>query len=176
MRRRFPHALAALLGLLLTTPVTAAARESGQRHGLKFSHLARVYYSFEDIKPVVINSGSEPVYLSSFHPQAAARLMRLNEETGVWEFGQWTTQCGAVANVGMPIEVLPGGSFWPRVLWRYSTDDWDNPTAFETADDERRPLAGRYKLSLRYALKPWVPGGPPGPIYSVRSEEFTVAR
>ena len=166
---------AALLGLLLTMPLTAGARESKQRHGIKFSHLARVYYSFEHINPAVINSGSEPVYLSSFHPQAAARLVRLNEETGVWEYGQWTIQCGTVANVGRPIEVLPGGSFWPRVLWQYSTDDWDEPTAFETAGDERRPLAGRYKLSLRYALKPWVVGGSPGPIYSVESEEFAVA-
>jgi hypothetical protein len=158
--------------LLLTTP--AGARESKPWRALEFGHLARVYYSFEHIRPVVSNTGDRAVYLSSFHPQAAARLMRFNEGTGEWEYGEWARQCASVPNVGKPIEVLPGGSYWPAVFWQYSMDDWDKPTAFETADDERRPLAGRYKLSLSYALRPWVLGGSPGPIFSVKSEEFTV--
>ena len=166
------HIFALLLLPALCTP--APALEPKAKRPLEFIHLSTLYHSFEHIAPVVANTGDKPLYLSSFHPQAAAQLVRFNEETGAWEGGAWARQCATVAGVTKPIEVLPGGSFLPQVFWQYSMDDWEHPTAFETADDARRPLRGRYKLALRYAEEPWMLGHTPPRIYTVESAEFTV--
>ena len=171
MRVRLPHISFALLLIPLSA---ALGQKAENRHGLTFINLSPVYYSFEHIRPILANAGGKSVYLSSFHPQAAAQLVRFNEDTGGWEYGAWTRLCASVANVTKPIEVLPGGSFQPRVLWQYSMDDWGNPTAFVTRDEEKRHLKGRYKIALRYAEEPWMLGNSPKRIHIVSSAEFVV--
>jgi len=168
--------IAAVLLLAFVTSASTASHQTKlkEKHRLQFANLLTYYTDFADLKPLLINYGDKSIYLSSFHPQAAARLVRFNDESTEWEYGEWTRSCGSVANVTKPIEVFPGTGFEPRILWGYSMDNWDKPTAFVTLKEQKRRLTGRYKLSLQYSEEPWMLGHTPKVKYTVESQEFIV--
>jgi len=134
------------------------------------------YESFDDIKPVLVNSGQRSIFLARIWPHGWAQLERLSETTGEWESGQWSGGCGTVAKATIPIEIKPRTERSIEVYWQLSTDDWDRPEHFVVGGSrEERPLEGRYRFGLRYALEPWTLIHHPSSIYMAYSPEFVVS-
>lgn len=135
------------------------------------------YRGFDQIKPVLVNKGGESVFLSRIWPHGFAQLQRLNETTGKWESGDWGIGCGTVKDPTTPIEIKAHTERAIHVYWQLSADDWNEPNHFVIADSlEKRPLGGKYRFTLRYSLKPWTIVHHPGPIYTIVSPEFLVAK
>ena len=75
--------IAALVLMISLSAVPAFTQSKlKEKHRLEFTNLLTHYSDFADIKPLLINNGDKSIFLSSFHPQAAARLVRLNNESG----------------------------------------------------------------------------------------------
>ena len=161
------------LTIILSLFLVSFVQGQKQKHRLEFSNILPSYTAFDQIKPLLLNNDEKSFFLSALHPQASARLERFNDETQKWEGGAWARYCASVANVTKPIEVTAGGSFEPRVYWQYSMNDWDKPTAFETASDQEHPLKGKYRLALEYSEEAWILGKFPKIKYVVRSAEFS---
>ena len=172
MSHGYPSKAAVIIVLLLVKPL------SGQADGrptLSWSGIVPRYSGFAEIQPVLLNSGSSPVFLSRIWPHGSAQLQRFNEATGEWESGRWSGGCGTVQKAFIPIEVPPHSERPIDLLWQLSTDDWDTPTHFVAAVWNERPLAGKYRLLLRYAHRPWTLGRSPGNIYHSLSPEFLIS-
>ena len=158
--------------LLLPPGAQARGVESPVGGALWFDNVRSQYRSFEEIKPSLINAGPQSVYLKWTHPHGA-RLERFDDETGQWEAGGKGTDCGT--GLGRPIEIKAGESRDVNVEWEMSTDDSENPTFFRLADhDTLRPLGGRYRLILPYAVEVWAMGRSPDRIYYLKSWEFWI--
>ncbi len=82
--------------------------------------------------------------------------------------------CGTVAHAGVPIEIKPNSRRHTQVYWQLSTDKWERPHYFVVDSREHRPLDGRYRFVLRYALEPWTLIQHPTAIYTLISSEFLV--
>jgi len=121
-------ALIALLFLPIASAQTALEKKSGCP---VFRGLLQQYKNFRDIRPTPENPSDSSVFLSSFHPKAAARLLRYNNQMKEWEAGQWTMYCGSTVGVTKPIEIKSGESLRPNIYWQVSTNDWDKPTALK---------------------------------------------
>ena len=142
---------------------------------LTWKHVSTRYKSFNEIKPVLVNEGKQSVFLSRIYPDGSAQLERFNESTGKWESGEWGIRCATVQQPNVPIEIPSKTERSVEVYWQLSTEDWDNPTHFvvETSS-EKRPLEGKYRFMLRYALNPWTVFHHPDAIYTIVSPEFLV--
>lgn len=162
--------------MLVFTCVGAYAQETAQSpETLSWKNAASQYRSLQAIKPSVENVRNSPVFLSRIWPDGSAQLQRLNDETNEWEFGAWGIRCGTVRRPFTPIEIPAHGERKIDVFWQRSTDDWNSPRHFVVFQStEKRPLKGKYRLVLRYALEPWTVGHYPSAVYSISSSEFTV--
>jgi hypothetical protein len=148
---------------------------SAAKPSLAWENIRAEYQSLDEIKPTLANHESHPIYLSRIWPHGSAQLKRFNESSGKWELGAWSGGCGTVANPTVPIEIKPDESSQIHVFWQLSTDDWDHPKSFVTEDHEtKRPLKGKYKIVLRYALTPWTLIHHPKQTYIIESREFQV--
>lgn len=164
-----------ILILLLTLPIMAAQNAiENEKDRPVFGGLLQKYKSLRDINPVLENNSDKSVFLCSFYPQASAQLIRFNDKTKKWEAGHWTRYCATVSGVTKSIEIKPGETFTPQIYWQISMEGWDKPRAFITTDDQKRPLRGKYKLTIAYAREPWVLGNFPKHRYGVSSDEFIV--
>lgn len=142
---------------------------------LEWRNVLPRYRSFKEIKPTLVNAGDVPIYLSRLYPDGAAHLQRFDEAKSEWENGDWSITCGTVANAGVPIEIKARSNREIVVYWQLSTDDWDNPKRFVVLHSrEDRPLSGRYRFTLRYALEPWTLVHRPSATYTLTSTEFIV--
>lgn len=135
------------------------------------------YESFDQIKPTLVNESGRSIYLGRLWPDSFAQLLRFDESSGKWEAGAWGIRCGVVDKPTLPIEIKTDETVPIEVYWQRSMDDSDHPKFFVLTDDEtKRPLNGKYKLLLRYALTPWTLIHHPKQIYSTESPEFTVGQ
>jgi len=150
---------------------------------LRWRNVAETYTSFADIKPILVNDGDGTIYLSRVSP--SARLLRYNTESKQWELGHQGFICGNVLDEGVPIPIGAHGESNISVAWWRSTGDdaipkfffVQNPKSFFTPGPEyQRPLAGRYKLTLQYALLPWTVAQHPKQVFSIESPEFNVVQ
>ena len=97
------------------------------------------------------------------------------EATGDWESGAWGITCGTVSDATIPIEIKPRTEKTIQVYWQLSTDDWDKPKRFVVGGSrEEKPIAGRYRFVLDYALQPWTSVQHPNAVYTIVSPEFLV--
>jgi len=157
---------------LITVQAQAVSPSSAK---LKWKNVSSHYIGFSQIKPALLNEGEESIFLSRIWPHGYAQLMRFNDKTKSWELGNWGIGCGTVNNATVPIEIKSKTEQAVYVYWQLSADDWDNPKHFMVEGSlERRPIRGKYKFFLRYALKPWTLAHRPGPIYTIESPEFYV--
>jgi hypothetical protein len=141
---------------------------------LAWQNVASHYQRFDQISPLLVNSGQKSIFLSRIWPHGSAQLERLSEETGIWEPGEWSGGCGVVSKATVPIEIKPRTERAIDVYWQLSTDDWDKPTHFVAETDEERPVEGRYRFVLRYSMEPWALLHHPAAIYKILSPEFVV--
>jgi hypothetical protein len=166
------------VALVAFTSITAHAE-------LHWRNIAATYKSFADVKPTLVNLGDRTVYLSRVYP--FARLLRFNPESKRWEIGNQGFVCGTVPDESVPIAIEATAERNISVdWWNASTgDDESNPnpnffivedpsSSFMPSPNSRRPIAGRYKLTLNYALMPWTSDSQPKPILSFESPEFNV--
>jgi hypothetical protein len=166
--------LLVLLLFGLTASVTQVAPQSPVT--LTWKHVSARYKSLNEITPVLVNEGKQSVFLSRIWPDGSAQLERFNESTGKWESGEWGVRCGTVQQPDVPIEIPSKAERSVDVYWQLSTDDWDNPTHFVVrTPTENRPLEGKYRFMLRYALMPWTVFRHPKAVYTIVSPEFLVA-
>ena len=150
----------------------AQSKSSSVERAIFFSNLEPQYQRFSDIKLRFVNSSGQSVFLKWFYPNGA-KLMRLNEETGEWEAG--VTGIGCLTGMSKPIEVKPGETLDIQLDWELSTDSLDNTQFFELPDHKTyRPLNGRYKIYMPYALEEWSRGRKPKKIYPLESSEFSI--
>jgi len=140
---------------------------------LVWQDVAPRYKTFVEIKPVLINSGPNSIFLSRIWPHSAAQLERLSEETGNWESGSWSGGCGSVANATKPIEIKSHTERQIIVDWELSTDEGNKHFVAATSRAER-PIPGTYRFVLRYSLEPWTLISHPRLIYEAISPEFVV--
>jgi len=161
---------------LLAAPLVASGQTAVRETSLlKWKNIAPAYRKFSEIKPVLVNQESAPIFLSRLWPDGSAQLERYNESTHEWEPGDWGITCGVVRDPTLPIEIKAGSEYEVDVYWQLSSDDWKKPKHFVVYETlEKRPLTGKYKFILRYALKPWTTVHHPGAIYVIESQEFMV--
>ena len=151
------------------------AQQAKSPASLRWANVSPKYRSFEQIKPKLLNSSEVSVFLSRLWPDGNARLERFNENTQEWESGDWGITCGVVLKATVPIEIKPHSQREIQVYWQLSTDKWENPQHFVLSQSrERRPLGGKYRFVLRYALQPWTLVHHPPTTYSFVSPEFVV--
>jgi hypothetical protein len=164
-----------LLLLFLLCSGSVSAQSAFPEHvALEWKNVMTQYSSFDEIKPVLVNSGARSIFLSRLWPDGMAQLERFNEQKGKWESGKWSTRCGTVKYPDVPIEIKPETEHIVDLYWMASTDQGDKHFV-ESQSNEARPIEGKYRFFLRYALKPWAMGaGDPGQILSFRSPEFSV--
>ena len=164
--------------LMLLSLASSFAQDSPDSPAsLRWRDISLEYKNFSEIRAVLVNDGTQSVFLSRIYPHGYAQLDRLNENTGEWEEGAWGISCGTVADATIPIEVPPQTERDIKVYWQLSTDDWDKPKHFVTlSSHENRPLAGRYKFTLRYSLEPWTIAHEPRVIHKITSSEFLVTK
>lgn len=126
---------------------------------------------------ILVNNTGQSIYLGRLYPDPFPRLMRFDEGSGKWELGEWSIRCGSVDKPTEPIEIKSGETFPLAVSWQLSMDDWDHPTFFVAKDHEtKRPLKGKYKLVLSYALTPWTLIHHPKQVFTIESPEFQVVQ
>ena len=164
-----------LLTVLFTTGLSAQ-NSFPKGVDLAWNNVQSEYTNFSEIKPVLVNNGKSPIFLSRLWPNGMAQLQRFNPDTSSWENGEWGITCGTVANPTVPIEIKPQSERKVNLFWAASMDDGDKPTHFiEGKTDQPRPLEGRYRFFLRYTLKPWtLLAGDHGTIFAFVSPEFSV--
>jgi hypothetical protein len=167
-----------LLTVLMFISIAAPAQRPSSGGDLPFFKDVRSsYQDFDQISPVLVNGRGDSIFLSRLWPYGNARVERFNDDTGKWESGEWPGGCGVVDKPNEPIEIKPHDQFAIAILWRWSMDDWDKPKYFVLPDHEtKRPLNGKYKLVLRYALTPWTVLRHPKETFTTESTEFTVGR
>jgi len=165
-----------LLVLLLFGLTASLAQVAPQSPAtLTWKHVSARYRGFNEIKPVLLNEGKQSVFLSRIYPDEFAQLERFDESTGKWESGEWAIRCATVSQPSVPIEIQPKTERSIQIYWQVSTDDWDNPKHFVVETSlEKRPLEGKYRFMLRYALKPWTVFHNPDAIYTIVSPEFLI--
>jgi hypothetical protein len=166
------RALGALFVLVL---VASPAQPDRVSHAVAWKGIAPQYAHFNQIRPVLMNTGKSSIFLSRIWPHGSAQLQRFNEANKTWETGAWSGGCGTVKDASVPIKLAAHSDHPIDVLWQLSTDDWDAPTHFVVGSRHTRPLAGKYRLLLRYSQKPWTVGHTPGIVYVTNSPEFSVA-
>jgi hypothetical protein len=163
--------LIALLSVVVAS--VSLAQEAKPAASLQWTNVLAGYHSFEEIKPGLVNKGGISIFLSRLWPDGSARLERFNEDSGQWEPGDWGITCGTVAYASVPIEIKPKSEQEIHVYWQLSTDKWENPQHFVVFRSlQQRPLEGRYRFVLRYALQPWTLVHRPSAVYQLRSPEF----
>jgi hypothetical protein len=162
---------------LLLVPVSAVspAQVAAALQALEWKGIAPRYNHFDEIKPVLINRGKKSVFLSRIWPHGSAQLQRFNDADKKWESGNWSGGCGTVKDAFVPIELAAHSERSIYVFWQLSTDDWDTPKYFVVGSSDTRPLPGKYRLMLRYSLRPWTVGQSPGTIFLSTSPEFFIA-
>jgi hypothetical protein len=144
---------------------------------IKWRNLEHSYKNFNEIKPVLLNQTDKSIFLSRLWPDGSAQLERYDESRHRWELGEWGIRCGLVAQAGVPIEIRSRSERAIDVYWQLSTDDWNHPKHFVVqAGREKRPLPGKYRFTLRYALTPWTIIDRPAEIYAVQSPEFNIQK
>lgn len=162
---------AAILAFALVLGFCGFSQASGQ---LSWSNIDSVYNNFDSVQPHIINDSDKPVYFIRTRPFLGASVLRLNEKTREWETGSSLACCATVSN---PDDVLDLG---PNEGTRVNPDQayivtGPNRLMFMLQDSlTLRPLAGRYKLRLLFALEPWTVVHTPGEVYSTDSPEFIV--
>jgi hypothetical protein len=169
--------LSSLVLLSFTTVGFFAQVQPAKTEALAWKQLHSHYRRFDEIKPVLANKGGKPIYLSRLWPDGYAQLERFNETTKEWEVGSWGIRCGTVSHPTIPMEVSASGERKIDVYWQLSSDDWSKPKHFVVLDSlANRPLAGSYRLALRYSLKPWTLVNHPAQICTTRSPQFVISR
>jgi hypothetical protein len=164
-----------LLLLVSILPGGVAQETSSGANRVEWGNIRGQYEDFAQIKPNLVNNTGHSVYLGRLYPDPFPRLMRLEEGSGIWELGEWSIRCGNVDKPMEPIEIKSGETFPLSVSWQLSMDDWDHPQFFVTKDSEtKRPLKGKYRLVLSYALTPWTLIHHPKQVYKIESPEFQV--
>ena len=167
---------------LVTVTVIAVACACLAQQGkppasLRWANLSSDYRRFEEIKPKLLNDSEVSIFLSRLWPDGRARLERFNQDTGEWESGEWGITCGTVAHATVPIEIKPHSEQHIELYWQLSTDNWENPRHFVVFHSlEKRPLGGKYRFVVRYALQPCTVMHYPSNTYSFTSPEFMVTR
>ena len=166
-------------GMVMAIALTCATGHAA----LRWRNLAETYTSFADIKPILINNDDRTIFLSRVSP--FARLLRYNTESKQWELGHQGFICGNVPDEGVPIPIEAHAESDISVAWYRSTGDdaipksffVQNPKSFFTPGPEfQRPLSGRYKLALQYALVPWTVAQHPKQLFTIESPEFNVVQ
>jgi len=165
-----------LLILLFFGLTASQAQDSPQPAAtLNWKHISARYKSLKEIKPVLANQGKQSIFLSRIWPDGSAQLQRFDETSGKWEFGNWGIRCGTVGHPDVPIEIQSRTKRNITVYWQLSTDDWDNPKHFVVqGSSEQRALQGKYRLILRYYLKPWTLFQRPDAVHTMVSPQFFV--
>jgi hypothetical protein len=166
-----------LVLLIIIVPSSLGQNTSSGAKGIDWGNILHQYDRFDQIKPNLVNQSGQSIYLGRLYPDAFPRLARFDEASGKWELGEWSIRCGNVDKPTEPIEIKSGESFALSVSWQLSMDDWDHPKFFVAKDHEtQRPLNGKYKLVLSYALTPWTLIHHPEHIYTIESPEFQVVQ
>jgi hypothetical protein len=151
------------------------AQQGKSPASVRWGNVSPKYHRFDEIKPRILNSSEVSIFLSRLWPDGRARLERFNQDTGEWESGDWGITCGTVAHATVPIEIKPHSEKDIQVYWQLSTDKWENPQHFVVFHSlEKRPLGGKYRFVLQYALQPWTVMHYPSATYSSTSPEFMV--
>ena len=151
------------------------AQQSKSPATLRWTNVSPKYHRLAEIKPKLLNSSEVSIFLSRLWPDGRAQLERFNENSGEWESGDWGITCGTVAQATIPIEIKPHSQREIQVYWQLSTDKWEAPQHFVVFRSlEQRPLDGRYRFVLRYALQPCTLIHHPSATYSFTSPEFVV--
>lgn len=161
--------------LLLTVCGLFAQSQATSNVKMEWRNVLGTYSTFQEIKPRLVNTGGNSIFLSRLYPDSSAHLQRYNETKEEWESGAWSITCGVVAESTIPIEIKPKEESEIVVSWQLSTDDWDAPKHFVILPSrESRPLSGKYRFVLQYALEPWTLIHHPSATYRFTSPEFTV--
>lgn len=107
-------------------------------------------------------------------PFAFAQLERWSDMLRKYEDGRWKVMQAAAGRSMRSIEIGAHSEQDIQVDWQISTDG-PQPTHFIVdKTGEERPIAGRYRLVLRYLPEPWTPDFHHKPAYFTISGAFTV--
>jgi len=143
---------------------------------LIWQNLQRHYDSFDQIKPSLANNADTPVYLSTLGIDGMAQLTRFNEKTGIPELGRWKETAPVAGRPIRSIEIPAHSVRAIDVDWKISTEG-NPPTAFIVDKTmQRHPVAGKYRLFLRYSPEPWTPDFQHKPGNFSISASFTVGK
>ena len=126
-----------------------------------------------DIKPVLINRGTIPVFLSSLHPPASAYL-EFQQADGSWSPVESPITCSNVDDVNRVIRVAPGQSFEPTVLWEFA--DGIFRESLKLGSPEEYPFEGVFRLRVHYATQLWTAMRSPDRVLRVYSKPFTLRK
>jgi hypothetical protein len=75
-----------LLILLFSTGVSAQS-QFPKDVALEWKNVQLEYTSFSEIRPILVNNGKAPIFLSRLWPNDSAQLQRFDPDSGFWEDG-----------------------------------------------------------------------------------------
>lgn len=163
----------AKIPIIFTFLLASAFQVSAQTDSSKvfWKNVEAGYKKFSEIKPILVNQSDKSIFLYKIYPYWNAHLQRFNEETQKWEVGGKGIGCATVEKPLEPIEIKPNEERQIELAWELSTDDFEKPKFFELQDHETlRPLIGKYRLYLPYALEPWTLANRPKQTFSAFAE------
>jgi len=141
---------------------------------LVFDNIKPIYYSLEDIKPILKNVSNLSAYLCWGWP-FGARLMRYNSASEEWEksihdYGY----CGTVSDKDVAREISSNSSQEINVEVDLTFEKEDHHIYFMSDDMLKKQVNGKYKLVIEYALEPWIVSNSPKEIFSLESVAFKI--
>ena len=150
------------------TLARAVAQDASSPAHLVWQDVAPGYERFDEMEPMLVNNGQEPVFLTRLYPNRFAQLQGLSDAIGEWEIGAWSNTCATVSHASIPVEIKPRAEKKIQVDWQLSADDCNKPRHLVIATSrEERQIERRYRFTLDYALQSWTLAEHPRAIYAI---------
>jgi hypothetical protein len=133
--------------MVLANPLLGVEESDLRIEGLQGS-----YATIDDVRVTLRNVAPVPIYLDSFQPDVFI-VERQIDGSESWERGE-SWNC-ANAGAGTPRKIPQHGSLELPLRKSWSFQPSKRPSGFETPEGARRPIRGRYRISVRYSREMW---------------------
>ena len=147
---------------------------------LHWKNLLPRYASFGQIKPALVNDGKHSVFLYAPYGSVQAEIERFNDKKGTWEHEYLDIICIAQAGSSALTPIKIKANSEQKVTFSLSsTAAGSTETGHIIVGEqlgEKRPLEGRYRLSVSYTLDPGAVNRAPRAWHTMYSPEFFIVK
>lgn len=169
-----------ILLTLMGTMSLFAQNHSADHIALRWKNLLPQYTSIVQIKPVLVNDGMHSVFVYAPHDSVQATIERFNDKKGVWEQEDLDLVCVAqpASSALTPTEIKANSEQKVRFsLTSVAAGSAENGYILVGGGPgEKRPLEGKYRLPVSYALDYGAAGRVPKAWRTMYSPEFFIAK